>query len=126
MKTAIQQAWMWIWLRNPSDGWGMPVSYTHLGNVDGLRNIRIDLLDAAEAAHRTDVCKGGFVLCNIKRAADEQRSLIAVSYTHLLRTVRQSVCAAQGRTGGRRSAMGVRETGAARRGSCLLYTSRCV
>ena len=45
-------------------------------NVDGLRNIRIDLLDAAEAAHRTDVCKGGFVLCNIKRAADEQRSLI--------------------------------------------------
>ena len=34
-----------------------------------------------------------------------------------LRTVRQSVCAAQGRTGGRRSAMGVREKGAARRGS---------
>ena len=34
-----------------------------------------------------------------------------------LRTVRQSVCAAQGRTGGRRSTMGVRETGAARRGS---------
>ena len=34
-----------------------------------------------------------------------------------LRTVRQSVCAAQGRTGGRRSAMGVRETGAARHGS---------
>ena len=32
-------------------------------------------------------------------------------------TVRQSVCAAQGRTGGRRSTMGVRETGAARRGS---------
>ena len=35
----------------------------------------------------------------------------------MLRTVRQSVCAAQGRTGGRQSAMGVRETGAARRGS---------
>ena len=34
-----------------------------------------------------------------------------------LRTVRQSVCAAQRGTGGRRSAMGVRETGAARRGS---------